>query len=189
MLTDPDWTIPPLPPGDGPLDRLRRAVARFADGPVHAARRAEVEAVLAGVDPDGLRAAAARDPRPVVVLAAALGVADPEAVAALVETVAAAWFPGTGEPAEADAAVVALLGMVDVVRLSVLVQAGGPVAAWVAAAGDGDLDRALRDRPPVPATRRWKDGETVAVPLAGAPFGAGPHRCPGAAHARALAEG
>ena len=32
-------------------------------------------------------------------------------------------------------------------------------------------------------------GAVVAVPLAGRPFGAGPRRCPGEAHARALAAG
>ena len=52
------------------------------------------------------------------------------------------------------------------------------------------LEDVLRETPPVPATKRVApDGEVVRVPLDGTPFGAGPRRCPGEAHARALATG
>ena len=76
-------------------------------------------------------------------------------------------------------------------RVAVLVQSCLPVTAWVRTALDRGitLDEVLATAPPVPATRRWRDGETVTVPLDGIPFGDGPRGCPGVAHARALAEG
>jgi hypothetical protein len=85
-----------------------------------------------------------------------------------------------------------------------------PAAAGVVEpAGDGSivaaaaaiLETVLRDTPPVPATKRMatrpsdlggthvEPGEVVRVSLHGMPFGAGPRRCPGRAHALALAEG
>jgi hypothetical protein len=84
-----------------------------------------------------------------------------------------------------------LLERVGAARAAVLVQSCLPVAAWVRTALDRgiSLDEVLATAPPVPATTRWRDGETVTVPLDGIPFGAGPRRCPGQAHARALAEG
>jgi hypothetical protein len=223
VLTDPGWIVPPLPPdsvgsGGGGMDRLRRAVCRFSTGAEHAERRAAVEQVLAAVEPARLRAAARAmtlsDPAPPVVprvpltvLAAALGVADPAAVAALVPPVAAAYHPPANPPANprpagdaigdgtadrvADEAADELL-RVGVAAATVLVQSCLPVAALVTAA----LDRGLEDvlagpTPPVPATRRWSPatGETIPVPLAGIPFGEGPRRCPGEEHARALAAG
>jgi hypothetical protein len=201
VLEDPDWQVPPLPAGSGGMDRLRRSVSRFSNGPEHARRRAVVSAVLAGVDPDGLRAAARELaatteppvlPRvPLTVLAAALGAADAAAVAALVPPVAAAYLPG-GEPsAAADAGAFELLDRLGPARTAVLVQSCLPVTAWVTSALERgiSLEEVLAVAPPVPATRRWRDGETVTVPLDGMPFGAGPRRCPGQAHARALAEG
>jgi len=204
LLTDARWLVPPLPDGDGRgMDRLRRSVSRFSTGRDHARRRTVVEAVLAQVDPDALRVAtrrlAAADPAPPVVprvpltaLARALGAREPATVAALVPPVAAAYLPGSGAggPA-ADAAADELLDRLGAARAAVLVQSCLPVTAWVRAALDRGitLDEVLATAPPVPATTRWRDGETVTVPLDGIPFGAGPRRCPGVAHARALAEG
>ena len=204
LLTDARWLVPPLPDGDGRgMDRLRRSVSRFSTGRDHARRRTVVEAVLAQVDPDALRVAtrrlAAADPAPPVVprvpltaLARALGAREPATVAALVPPVAAAYLPGSGAggPA-ADAAADELLDRLGAARAAVLVQSCLPVTAWVRAALDRGitLDEVLATAPPVPATTRWRDGETVTVPLDGIPFGEGPRRCPGAAHARALAEG
>ena len=53
------------------------------------------------------------------------------------------------------------------------------------------IDDVLRDDPPAPLTRRIApDGALVEVPLGGGlAFGAGVHRCPGEAVARALAAG
>lgn len=196
--------VPPLPDGDGRgMDRLRRSVSRFSTGRDHAQRRTVIEAVLAEVDPDALRVAtrrlAAADPAPPVVprvpltaLAGALGAREPATVAALVPPVAAAYLPGSaaGGPG-ADAAADELLGRLGAARAAVLVQSCLPVTAWVRTALDRGitLDEVLATAPPVPATTRWRDGETVTVPLDGIPFGEGPRRCPGVAHARALAEG
>lgn len=196
--------VPPLPDGDGRgMDRLRRSVSRFSTGRDHARRRTVVEAVLAEVDPDALRVAtrrlAAADPAPPVVprvpltaLAGALGAREPATVAALVPPVAAAYLPGSeaGGPA-ANAAADELLDRLGAARAAVLVQSCLPVTAWVRTALDRGitLDEVLATAPPVPATTRWRDGETVTVPLDGIPFGEGPRRCPGVAHARALAEG
>jgi hypothetical protein len=204
VLTDPRYVVPPLAPGDGTgMDRLRRSVSRFSNGAVHAERRAATERALAGLSPDVLRAAA-RDlalasPPPVVprvpltVLAAALGVADPGAVAALVPAVAAAYLPGTGSSAASDAAADELLGRLDATRVGLLVQSCTAVATLVssALARKTGLDAALASAPPVPATRRSRadTGETVTVPLDGIPFGEGPRRCPAEPHARALAAG
>ena len=185
------------------MDRLRRSVSRFSTGREHAQRRAVIEAVLAQVDPAALRTATRRlvraDPSPPVLprvpltaLAQALGADDPAAVAALVPPVAAAYLPGSahGGPA-ADAAADTLLDRVGAARAAVLVQSCQPVTAWVRSALDRGitLDEVLATDPPVPATRRWRDGESVTVPLDGIPFGEGPRRCPGQPHARALAEG
>jgi hypothetical protein len=63
-------------------------------------------------------------------------------------------------------------------------------AALIERAGAGPVAAVLRDDPPVPATRRRRpDGEIVLVDLRDAPFGAGPHACPGREHALALVEG
>jgi hypothetical protein len=161
-----------------------------------------IEAVLAQIDPDALRVAARRlaeaDPSPPVVprvplaaLAEALGVDDPAAVAALVPPVAGAYLPGSGRSPAADAAAEELLDRIGAARAAVLVQSCLPVTAWVRTAVDRriPLDEVLATAPPVPATTRWRDGETVTVPLDGIPFGEGPRSCPGVAHARALAEG
>jgi hypothetical protein len=147
---------------------------------------------------------------PLTALAEALGADDPAAVAALVPPIAAAYLPRASTPdapgsrpaaagpgdspetgAGADGAAGELVGRVGVARAAVLVQSCLPVAAWVRTALDRgiSLDEVLTTAPPVPSTTRWRDGETITVPLDGIPFGEGPRRCPGEAHARALAEG
>jgi hypothetical protein len=72
------------------------------------------------------------------------------------------------------------------------VQAAVATAALIRSAGLGTtIDDVLRDDPPAPFTRRVApDGALVEVPLGdGLAFGAGVHRCPGEAVARALADG
>lgn len=56
-LTDPSLVVP-VPPGDGPLDRLRRAMARFSHGPEHERRRHDIEAGIARLPIDALCARA-----------------------------------------------------------------------------------------------------------------------------------
>lgn len=56
-LTDPSLLVP-VPPGDGPLDRLRRAMARFSHGPEHERRRHDIEAGIARLPIDALCARA-----------------------------------------------------------------------------------------------------------------------------------
>ncbi|MGV9771394.1 cytochrome P450 [Streptosporangium sp. NPDC003464] len=90
LLADPGLSVVPAarPPSALTVAWLRGAVSRFADGPLHARRRAAAEEVLAGLRAPALRAAAFRRassaPReagavpieliPVEVLAVALGV-------------------------------------------------------------------------------------------------------------------
>lgn len=222
-LTDPAYVVPPLPPGDGGgLDRLRRSVSRFSVGEQHRRRRELAVRVLDAAPPEQLRAMAreraSADPAapllprvPLVVLAGALGAADPDAVAAAVPAVAAAYHPGPADPAaaaSADAAAGELTRLFGpgpaeevAARVGLLVQSCVPTAGLVRAAlaaapaGRVDVDEllagTLRREPPVPATRRWRPdtGETVTVDLAGTPFGSGPRRCPGERHALALAAG
>jgi cytochrome P450 len=198
LLADPAYTVPdPGPPGPyGTMAWLRATVSRFCEGEAHARRRAIVEALLADLDPADLRDAAARmttpavDPPyvPVAVLAAELGVALDELADAVAATrlVAAAYHPHT-DASGADEALKRLLALlpggdepeVVAARVALLVQACEATAGLVR--GD-DL--------PVPVTRRVSpDGQTVLVDLSAHPFGAGPRRCPGEAHALALVEG
>jgi hypothetical protein len=85
-------------------------------------------------------------------------------------------------------------------RIGVLVQACEATATLIDKARKRPLEEVLRDDPPVPATKRQAlvpvtvggvaigAGEVVRVLLAeGLAFGAGPRRCPGRAHALALA--
>lgn len=111
-------------PAPGTAAWLRATVARFAAGPVHERRRSMVEADLGRLDPDALRRAAAQaaakaartggapaDARllAVRVLADALGLPDPDAVAADVRLVAGVYFGGDDEAA--DAAVARLMAV------------------------------------------------------------------------------
>jgi hypothetical protein len=173
----------------GTLPWLRATVSRFANGETHARRRALVEALLPS--PSELREAARHETRverpyvPVAVLAAFLDCSDPVAAVGLVRVVAAAYQPHTSHP-DADHALAALLSLLPggeeelvAARVAILVQACEATAGLVRG-----------EDVPVPVTRRvGDDGETVLVDLSDCPFGAGPRRCPGEAHARALAEG
>ena len=136
---------------------------------------------------------------PVRVLAAALGFAGD--VVDDVFAVAAAYQPGAVDAAiaAADHAVAALVAASDddeglrvAGRIGLLVQAAVATAALIRSVGaDSTVDDVLRDHPPAPFTRRVApDGTLVEVPLGGGlAFGAGVHRCPGEAVARALAAG
>jgi cytochrome P450 len=127
-LTDPAYTVPPVPTG-GPtpgIRWLRRNVARFTDGPDHARRRRLVTDLLAGADLTELRGWAAEYTRaivrqtgpvdlmtevarvvPVEVLCAVLGL--PSAPASSVAVIARAYQPGTGAEEPADEAVAELV--------------------------------------------------------------------------------
>ncbi|MER7849373.1 hypothetical protein ABTZ03_36165 [Kitasatospora sp. NPDC096077] len=115
-LADPALVPPPATPGPyGTMAWLRATVARFSAGGPHARRRALVQADLDRLDPVLLRVLAAGGYEPDVrlrvvrVLARALGLADPEAVARDVKVVARAYFEPTPDDPEADAAVARLL--------------------------------------------------------------------------------
>jgi len=191
VLTDPEFLVPSVPDAPpGGVAWLRSSVARFSSGAAHRRRRALAVAELASVDPDRLRLRAAeRGDGPVEVLAEALGL--PADVAADVALVAKAYQPHTAVTEEADRAVARLVeacgGVADEAtanRIGLLVQACDATRALVANTVAGRTD------PPVPLTRRVApDGTLVEVSLAEAPFGSGPHACPGREHALALAAG
>jgi cytochrome P450 len=241
VLADPRYTVPDpgrgAPPGT--MRWLRQHVARFSNGADHARRRGLAEDLLRGLDPGSLRARA-RDQSdavidraagapfdvialvarrvPGVVLAGALGAADPPEAAGLLAAVAAVYLPGAADPGLADASVARLTELLPAgpaeqvaARIGLLIQAyaatagliGTCVADGLSAAGRvpaADLvARTLRGRPPVLVTGRVTPaGETVTLDLAAAgrddpagplAFGYGPRACPGAPQARALAEG
>ncbi len=182
-LTDPAYTVPSVPPADHGVAWLRASVARFSSGADHARRRALAVDALATVDPDELRKAARNAAGPVEVLAEALGL--PASVADDVAIVARSYQPHTTITVEADQAVerlVARHGTKDEAtanRIALLVQACDATKALVAGR-----------QPPVPATRRiGPDGTEYEVDLTDAPFGAGPHACPGRKHAEAITQG
>ncbi|WP_412539282.1 cytochrome P450 [Longispora sp. K20-0274] len=156
-LADPALAPPPAEPGPpGTMAWLRATVARFSTGEAHARRRALVEADLARLSPPALRTAATSDntdasgrrassaePRHVIVrtLAAALGLAEPDAVAEAVALAATTYFGG--EDPAADAAVAWLVPRMTPIQ-------AGPAAPDVApdlaldagAASDLDADPA-----------------------------------------------
>ncbi|MEV0129510.1 hypothetical protein AB0H83_13770 [Dactylosporangium sp. NPDC050688] len=210
VLHDPGFVVPPVPAAAHGVAWLRASVGRFSGGAAYPRRRALSESLLSTVDPAALRAAAASSPyaHPVRLLCAALGLDPSPGTTDAVRVVAAAYQPGTGDEPAADAAVQVLIaacgGTADettAARIGLLVQACDATAALIARARDAGLDTALRDTPPVAATKRMATrpsdvgaarvapGEVVRVSLHGIPFGAGPRRCPGRAHALALAEG
>ncbi|MEU4241384.1 hypothetical protein [Actinoplanes sp. NPDC026619] len=209
VLTDPTFVVPPvpslppLPAGARGIAWLRASVGRFSTGPDHERRRALAVKIIDRVPPAELRRS--NDEHPVAALARAMGIG---AVVDLVREIAQAYRPGTGDEPRADAAVesliVALSGGHDeetAARIGVLVQACDATAALIDRLRDRPLAEVLRDDPPVPFTKRQATvattfaggavvgaGEEVAVALNGElAFGAGPRRCPGRAHAMALA--
>lgn len=195
VLTDPEFVVPPVPDSPpGGIAWLRASVARFSRGAAHSRRRALALAELASVDPDGLRLRAAeRGGGPVEVLAEALGLPAELAddIADDVAVVAKSYQPHTTITEEADRALARLVeacgGVADEAtanRIGLLVQSCDATKALVANRVAGHTD------PPVPLTRRVApDGTLVEVGLAEAPFGIGPHACPGREHALALAAG
>ncbi|MDO3705349.1 cytochrome P450 [Micromonospora sp. C28SCA-DRY-2] len=163
-LLDPACHVPVARPGPpGTLAWLRGTVSRFSPPATHPTRRAAGAAMLAALDPDELREAAARRTGealdragdrldvmavlarrvPLRVLAARLGLADLDAAVPAVTTVAAAYHPGA-DPAtvrRADRAVAALLELtppdppeVRANRIGLLVQAGDATAGLIGAA-------------------------------------------------------
>ena len=206
VLEDARYTVPQAESGPaGTLAWLRAAVPRFSSGAAHAERRAVADELVAALDPGELQARASSCDGdaatvPVRVLAAALGFAGD--VVDDVLAVAAAYQPGADDAAiaAADRAVAALVAASDdggeglrvANRIGLLVQAAVATAALIRSVGRGtSIDDVLRDDPPAPLTRRVApDGTLVEVPLGGGlAFGAGVHRCPGEAVARALAAG
>ncbi|WP_438296241.1 hypothetical protein [Streptomyces sp. HUAS TT7] len=191
VLTNPEFVVPPVPDSspDG-VAWLRSSVARFSSGTAHQRRRVLAVDELASIDPESLRLRAAeRGEGPVEVLAEALGL--PGCVADDVAVVAKSYQPHTAITEEADRAVARLVeacgGVADEAaanRIGLLVQACAATKALVANTLAGRTD------PPVPLTRRVApDGTLVEVSLTEAPFGDGPHACPGREHALALAAG
>jgi hypothetical protein len=181
VLLDPAFTVPAVPEAAAGVGWLRSRVPRFCEGDDHARRRRLTEQVIeqAGWPP--------RSSSPTAALLAALGL-DP-GLEADVAAVAAAYQPHVPVPPEADEAadrlVAACGGRTEesAARACVLVQGHAATLALI------DRLRAGDGAPPVPATRRIApDGDEIAVSLAGAPFGAGHHACPGEALARYLAE-
>jgi cytochrome P450 len=195
---------------DGPTHRRRRAYAvamleRLDPAALARDAAAETGAVLeriaaagTGREPVDLMSVVAR-PVPVAVLGRALAVHDDD-LTARVAAAARAYQPdhdgGRDADRRADAAVDALAAgdrsEDSAARIGLLVQACEATAALVrnglrAGTRTGAVAAALRDDPPVPRTRRVRAGEVVAVDLRGYPFGAGPHACPGQAHAVAIA--
>ncbi|MFJ6617361.1 hypothetical protein ACIQOW_07235 [Kitasatospora sp. NPDC091335] len=186
-LADPALVPLPAAPGAAPgtVAWLRSAVARFSSGEPHARRRALVLADLERLDPARLRVAAAGGFEPDVrlrvvrVLAAELGLADPEAVARDVATVARAYFADEPADPEADSAVARLLpAMGDrdeetaANRIGLLVQACDATAALVESARrhrDG-LNGVLRADPPLRTMRRLA---ARATEVGGVPVPAG----------------
>jgi hypothetical protein len=154
---------------------------------------------------------------PGLVLAAALGSAEPELLIGHLAPVAAVYQPGPTDPRTADGSVARLAELMPggpdelvAARIGLLIQAydatagliGNAVVAGIRAGRPVPaaelVGQALRADPPVRRTRRVTPaGETIALDLTVAgddpaghlEFGYGQRICPGAAHATALAEG
>ncbi|PXX56544.1 hypothetical protein DFR70_11996 [Nocardia tenerifensis] len=217
LITDPDQVratlinapVPAVPAVHAPVGVawLRAHVPRFSTGAEHERLRALVTAELDRLSPADLRRRAhtARAPLPHVrVLAEALGLQgiSVEAVA----LVAAHYQPHEPQDPAADEAVAELVaacgGIADdatAARICLLVQACAATGALVAnarqlnATGTAEqiIERTMDENPPLRSTRRVVDGEVVELDMRhpGLGFGAGPHACPGRAHAIALAAG
>jgi hypothetical protein len=181
VLEDPRYRVPAAPPAGAGLAWLRSQVPRFCDGPEHLRRRATVEQVLsATVIPNSTA-----DPTVALLEAFDLPAGCPDDVG----LVAAAYQPHAPQSPGADAALERLVAACGgrseetAARLCLLVQAHAAMRALIGQRRTGAAG------PPVPVTRRVApDGTTVEVDLADAPFGRGPHACPGRALAEAWAE-
>ncbi|MGW0435846.1 hypothetical protein ACWDV4_25305 [Micromonospora sp. NPDC003197] len=205
VLRDPTFVVPTVAPASGGVAWLRANVGRFSNGEAHLRRRALATAILDRVPLAALREVGRA--HPVAVLAEAMGIGEP--VVPLVRDVAQAYQPGTGDPRVADAALTRLVpvcgGEFDeqtAARIGVLVQAHDATTILIARARHRPIEEVLYADPPVAATKRQATvttslggvtivaGEVVRVGLGGGlAFGAGARRCPGRAHALALAEG
>lgn len=179
-LSCPGLHIPP-PPGGGPLDRLRRAMARFSDGPEHERRRRAIEATIARLP------AAALAERVAALAAEAIATGAPIDAAALSRAVLTAAFadalgpdltapiddvaelsarlaPAVGRTRSDDDDVSALVARVvgepmapsRVAAFSIVHQARDATAGLVAAAllRHGDVEAAARLDAPVQLTTR-----------------------------------
>jgi len=240
ILADRAYTVPSPGTGAPPATMawLRQSVARLSGGADHERRRELAAGLLRPLDPGLLRAGATRitstiiaasgrrpfDAMAVVarrvpglVLARALGAADPDLAVAQLPAVAAAYLPGSPGSADADDCVARLTRLLPAgpgehvaARIGLLIQAYAATAGLIGnavAAGISEdhpvpaaqlVARVMRGEPPVRFTQRvTPSGETVALDLTVAPddpaghlaFGYGEHACPGSAHAIALAEG
>lgn len=197
LLCDPSAVPLPAQPGEGALAHLRTLVCRFSGGAEHAARRQAVVEVLDGLDPDSLRRAAHRlrhePPERIatLVLGAAFGVEDLEGLVEAVEAAARGYLSGERSP-EADEGAAYLLGLLDVPRVTLLLQAHPATAALIAGARTREVADVLRFDPPVRLLRRvGADIDVVAANREGPvlTFGYGTRPCPGSAHALAIVEG
>jgi cytochrome P450 len=240
ILADPGHTVPDPGSGAPPVTMawLRQNVARLSSGADHERRRGLAAGLLRPLNPSLLRAGATKVTSTIItaaggrpfdamalvarrvpglVLARALGAADPDLVVAQLPAVAAAYLPGSPGNADADGCVARLTRLLPAgpgeqmaARIGLLIQAYAATADLIGstvAAGIWEehpvpaaqlVARVLRSGPPVRATQRvTPSGETVALDLTVAgddpaghlAFGYGQHVCPGSAHAIALAEG
>ncbi|MFB8281534.1 hypothetical protein [Nocardia colli] len=217
LITDPDQVratlinapVPAVPAVDAPVGIawLRAHVPRFSTGSEHQRLRALVTTELDKLSPADLRerARTAEGPLPHVhALAEALGL---QGISVdTVALVAAHYQPYEPDNAAADDAVLELVaacgGIADeatAARICLLVQACAATSALVANARQLDapgtaeqlIERTMNENPPLRSTRRVVDGEVVELDMRhpGLGFGAGPHACPGRAHAIAIATG
>jgi hypothetical protein len=202
ILRDPRFAVQSPTGGSTGVGWLRDHVARFCEGADHERRRALAIAALERIDPQALRERARALATPenagvvaVQVLGEALGVKD---VAAQVCAVAKGYFPGTDAGREGDDAVAALVeafgGSADeatAARIGLLVQACDATAGLIANAVNRSSEPAVRVLRRVATThaRGIPEGSTVELDARYVPFGAGPHACPGQAHAQAIADG
>jgi cytochrome P450 len=146
VLADPGFEVVPVPEGETGLAWLRSSVCRFANGEVHARRRALVEDELRPLEPAALRADSGRRttailgvaggrldvmreiarPVPLATLCAALGVGGDHLAGAVTDAalVGRGYLTGNQDP-DVDAAVD---------RLAALLERGGPEGSAAALA-------------------------------------------------------